>query len=459
MSEFLFALLGLGVGAALAWFYANSRSGAVLGAAEELKKQLSAAQTDRETAQQTADREREARIKAQAELDAARERLEESQKLLEQTKKELRLEFENLANRIFDDKSKKFSDLNKTSVDALLKPLREQIRDFAKRVNEVYHDEAKERSSLKTQIEQLTELNRTMREEAVNLTNALKGQSKTLGNWGEVVLARIFEQSGLHEGREYTLQETERTEEGKVRFLDAIVQLPEGKQVIVDAKASLTAYEQYSSATTDEERETALAAHLTAVRNHIKELSNKDYHDLPGVESLDFVLMFIPIEGAFMLALEHGHAMFQQAFRENIMLVSPSTLLLSLRIIANLWRYQRQNENAERIAERAGKLYDKFSGFVDDMEKIGRQLGTVQGTHRDAMTKLSEGRGNLIRRAEQLREMGAKTAKQLPEHMVNRSGSEFLFPMFAENGEPDDEQDDAPDEDVEEEEESAENPF
>ena len=282
MPEAIFAIIGLAVGGAVAWFYAQSKAGAAAGALDEIKKQRDEAQTERDQLRRDVESERTAKVRAETELDAAGKRLAESEKILEKTKKELKLEFENLANKIFEDKSKKFTDLNKSNVDGLIKPLREQLKDFSKKVDDVYVKEAKERTSLKTQIEQLTKLNDNLREDAINLTNALKGQSKAQGNWGEMILTRILELSGLHEGREYELQETERTEGGSIRYLDALIHLPEGKQVVVDAKVSLTGYEGYCSADTDVAREAGLRDHLASVRSHLKGLSEKNYHDLPA---------------------------------------------------------------------------------------------------------------------------------------------------------------------------------
>ncbi len=255
-------------------------------------------------------------------------------------------------------------------------------------------------------------------EDAINLTNALKGQSKTRGSWGEMILERVLEESGLHKGREYEVQVMYASDEGQRRHPDVIVHLPEGKDIVIDSKVSLTAYEKYCSADTDEKREKRLKEHLISIRTHIKDLSEKRYEELEGITTLDFVLMFLPIEGAFWTAIESEQGLFNEAFNKNIMLVSPSTLLATLRIINNIWRYEDQNKNAMIIAKKAGDLYGKFVGFVEALEDVGQKIGKAQESYKTARDRLSKGKGNLVRRTEELKQLGVKAQKELPAELI-----------------------------------------
>jgi DNA recombination protein RmuC len=351
-------------------------------------------------------------------LEDERKNAEEKLSLLQEARDQLKLEFQNVANKIFEDKSRKFTEQNKENIESVLKPMREQLVDFKKKVEDVYDKESKDRVSLLTEIIHLKSLNERISEDAINLTNALKGQSKTRGSWGEMILERVLEESGLHKGREYEVQAMYASEEGQRRHPDVIVHLPEGKDIVIDSKVSLTAYEKYCSADTDEKREKRLKEHVISIRTHIKELSNKRYEELEGISTLDFVLMFLPIEGAFWTAIESEQGLFNEAFDKNIMLVSPSTLLATLRIINNIWRYEDQNKNALIIAKKAGDLHDKFVGFVDALEDIGQKLGKAQESYLTAHKRLSEGTGNLVRRTEELKQLGVKAKKELPEELI-----------------------------------------
>lgn len=338
--------------------------------------------------------------------------------LLQEAREQLKMEFQNVANKIFEDKSQKFTDQNRENIEGVLKPMREQLVDFKKKVEDVYDKESKDRVSLLNEIVHLKTLNERISEDAVNLTNALKGQSKTRGSWGEMILERVLEESGLQKGREYEVQTMYASDEGQRRHPDVIVHLPEGKDIVIDAKVSLTAYEKYCSAATEETRDKRLKEHLLSIRAHVKTLSGKRYEELEGIRTLDFVLMFMPIEGAFWTAIESEPGLFNEAFNKNIMLVSPSTLLATLRIINNIWRYEDQNRNALIIAKKAGDLFDKFVGFVEVLDDVGQKIDKARESYQTARNRLTEGRGNLVRRTTELRQLGVKAQKELPEGLV-----------------------------------------
>ena len=351
-------------------------------------------------------------------LEDERRNAEEKLALLQEAREQLKIEFQNVANKIFEDKSQKFTEQNRENMEGVLKPMREQLLDFKKKVEDVYDKESKDRISLLTEIIHLKTLNERISEDAVNLTNALKGQSKTRGSWGEMILERVLEESGLQKGREYEVQTMYASEEGQRRHPDVIVHLPEGKDIVIDSKVSLTAYEKYCTAETEETRDKRLKEHILSIRTHIKTLSEKRYEELEGIRTLDFVLMFLPIEGAFWTAIESEQGLFNEAFDRNIMLVSPSTLLATLRIINNIWRYEDQNKNAVIIAKKAGDLYDKFVGFVESLEDIGQKIDKTRESYLTARNRLAEGRGNLIRRSMELRQLGVKAQKELPPGLV-----------------------------------------
>ena len=361
----------------------------------------------------------------QAKLSEMETRLEDERKnaaekltLMQEAREQLKLEFQNVANKIFEDKSRKFTEQNRENIEGVLKPMREQLSDFRKKVEDVYDKESKDRTSLLSEIIHLKTLNERISEDAVNLTNALKGQSKTRGSWGEMILERVLEESGLQKGREYEVQAMYASDEGQRRHPDVIVHLPEGKDIVIDSKVSLTAYEKYCSADTDEKRQKRLKEHIISVRTHIKTLSDKRYEELEGITTLDFVLMFLPIEGAFWTAIESEQGLFNEAFDRNIMLVSPSTLLATLRIINNIWRYEDQNKNALLIAKKAGDLYDKFVGFIEALDDVAQKIDKAQESCQTARNRLVEGKGNLVRRTEELRQLGVKAQKELPEGLV-----------------------------------------
>ena len=347
-------------------------------------------------------------------LTQERKQSEEKISLLIESKDLLKLEFQNLANSIFEEKSQKFTEQNRTELDTMLGPLREQIGNFKKRIEYIYDSESKDRVSLYNEIIHLKELNQRISNDATNLTNALKGDNKIQGAWGEVILERVLEESGLKKGREYEVQVSLRDKTGKRFQPDVLIQLPDGKNIIIDSKVSLTAYERYYSADTENECKKAFKEHILSIRTHIKNLSSKNYSDLAGIHSLDFILMFIPVEAAFLTAIDKDNKLFTEAIEKNIMIVSPSTLLITLRIIQNIWRYEYQNKNAREIANKAGDLYDKFVGFVEAIEDVGKQLAKAKQSYENAYSRLAKGKGNLIKRAYALKEMGVKTKKNLP---------------------------------------------
>lgn len=342
---------------------------------------------------------------------------------LQGARDELRAQFAELAGKIFDEREQRFSDASHERLGQLLDPLKERIQSFEKRVEESYQSEARERFSLARELERLQQLNQRLGDEATNLTRALQGQ-KIQGNWGELILERVLEHAGLEKGREYHTQVSLKSADGERFQPDVLIQLPGDKQVVVDAKVSLTAYQQMTSAEDEGSRALALKQHVQSLRNHLKGLSLKDYQRLDGLQSLDFVLLFVPIEAAFAAALQADPELFQEAYGRHIVIVSPTTLLATLRVIDSLWRQERQSQNAREIAERAGALYDKFAAFIQDLDEIGSRLQQLDKAYLGARNKLTDGRGNLVGRAEQLKLLGARASKRLPTDWLERAGAE-----------------------------------
>jgi DNA recombination protein RmuC len=363
--------------------------------------------------------------------DADRESLRAQIALLTDAKTELSNQFKTLATEIFEEKAKRFAEQNQQNLGTLLDPLRTQLNEFKGKVEEVYVQEGKERFALSEQVRQLMELNKTLSNDANNLTKALKGSAKTQGNWGELILERVLEASGLEKGRVYHVQVSQRDAEGNLQQPDVVIDLPQERKLVVDAKVSLVAYDRFASAEADEERSLAVRQHLDSVRAHIKGLSSKNYHALYGVKSLDMVVMFVPIEPAFMLAVTSDEALFMEAWQRNVLLVSPSTLLFVVRTIAHLWRQEAQTRNAQDIAHRGAELFDKLSAFVADLQKVGTKLKDAQSAYDDAEKRLSSGRGNVIRQAQMLKELGVKATKALPNALVDASGANDAAPVDA----------------------------
>ncbi|MEN8302656.1 MAG: DNA recombination protein RmuC [Campylobacterota bacterium] len=333
---------------------------------------------------------------------------------LKSAKDELSREFKVLANKIFEDKAKQFSSSNKEQLELLLKPFREQITSFSLQTKEQFNTELKDRHLLKDELSRLKQMNEQLSQDAINLTNALKGENKTQGNWGEIVLESILEQSGLRAGVEYELQATLKSEEGKSYRPDVIIHMPQERDVIIDSKVSLVAYERFVNAEDPSEKAQALKEHILSISSHVKGLSDKKYEKLEGVNSLDFVLLFMPIEGAFLIALEQDGEFFKRAYENNILVVSPSTLLVTLRTIEHIWRTQRQEEHAKKIADEAEAMYDKLVLFVGEMQKVGVHIQKAQDSYETSMNRLKTGKGNIIKRAENMVKLGLKPKKSLP---------------------------------------------
>ncbi|WP_346836480.1 DNA recombination protein RmuC [Microbulbifer sp. SAOS-129_SWC] len=347
--------------------------------------------------------------------------LAEQRQLVEQNRKQMAQQFENLANRIFEEKQQAFVRRSEDSLRKSLDPLERQLGDFRKRVEHVYDQENRERGSLVGQIKALREQTQRISDEALNLTSALKGDRKIQGNWGEVVLERLLEESGLQKGREYETQVTITTD-GRRRQPDVIVRLPEHKDIIIDSKVSLVDYERYSSAETDEERTQALKQHVNSLRAHITGLNKKAYEQLEGVRTLDFVFIFVPIEAAYMLAMQADPELFRFAYERQIVLVSPTSLMATLRTVENIWRYEKQNKNAEKIAAEAGKLHDQFALVLESLDELGDRLRQADDAYQQTCKRLSTGRGNAVKRIDSLRKLGAKTRKQISAELRERAG-------------------------------------
>lgn len=330
-------------------------------------------------------------------------------------------EFENLANKIFEEKGNKFSEQNKEKLSEILNPLKEKISDFERKVDETNKENIKGNASLKEQLQMLKEMNQKITQDATNLTNALKGQTKTQGNWGEFILESILEKSGLVKGREYVVQESITAESGRRFQPDVIINLPENKSIIIDSKVSLIGYEKFISEEDEHQKQLGLREHINSIRSHIKNLSGKNYQNLYQIESLDFVLMFMPIEPAFAYAVQNDPSIFTDAFEQNIVIVSPSTLLATLRTISSIWRQENQNKNAMEIARQAGTLYDKFVNFYNDLLDVGKRLDSAKDSYENAMKKIHDGRGNLISGVEKMKQLGAKASKSLPPAALNRA--------------------------------------
>jgi len=334
--------------------------------------------------------------------------------ILQNARDELALEFKNLSNKIFEEKSKQFGDINKEQMELLLKPFREQISNFSKQARDQFEVEIKDRHLLKDELLRLKQMNEQLSQEALNLTRALKSENKTQGNWGEIILANILEQSGLREGVEYELQASLKSSDHKTYRPDVIIHMPQERDIVIDSKVSLVAYERFVNSEDETQKKKALQEHLGSIAMHVKGLSAKEYEKLEGIHSLDFVLLFMPIEGAFSVALQEDEEFFKRAYENNILVVSPSTLLVTLRTIEHIWRTQKQEEHANKIAKEAEAMYDKLVLFVDEMQNIGAYLKKSQDAYDKAMNRLCSGKGNVIKRAEDIKALGLKPKKELP---------------------------------------------
>ena len=422
--DIIFLLIGLAVGLLLGYLISKLSSKNSGGTNSLLKENIGKLEQENEKL-----KNREIEISNELSRESTvskglKEKLQEQKEELQNLQEKFTKEFENLANRIFDEKSSKFTIQNKENIDQILKPLGEKIKLFEEKVEKVYVEDSNARTRLSEQIKNLHELNQQMSKDATNLTNALKGESKTQGNWGEFILESILEKSGLERDREYSVQSTFTGEEGKRQKPDVIINLPEGRHIIIDSKVSLTAYEQFCSAEEETERKLALANHISSIRTHVKELSNKNYQNIHNLSSMDFVIMFIPIEPAMALASQADITIWNDAFEKNIVIVSPSILLATLRTIANIWKQENQNRYALEIAKQSGALYDKFVSFVDDLKGIGEKIKDSQKYYLEATKKLYDGTGNIVKRIENLKKLGAKATKSIDQNLLDKASVE-----------------------------------
>ncbi|WP_374400303.1 DNA recombination protein RmuC [Flavobacterium sp.] len=371
--------------------------------------------------------------KKENDFDNLLERNKEQKQEVEQLQEKFTKEFENLANKILEEKTVKFTEQNKENLKNILSPLQDKIQLFEKKVEDTHKESIDYHAALRQQILGLREMNEQMSKETINLTKALKGDSKMQGNWGELVLERVLEKSGLEKDREYFVQQSHVTEDGNRVFPDVIINLPDGKKMIIDSKVTLTAYERYINEEDSEVKNQHLKEHIVSINRHVEQLGSKNYHDLYHMESPDFVLLFIPIESAFAVALNEDTSLYNKAFEKNIVIVTPSTLLATLRTIDSMWTNQKQQENAIEIARQAGALYDKFEGFVSDLIKIGKKMDEAKIEYGNAMNKLVDGKGNLITSVEKLKKMGAKAKKALPEAVLKRANETDEISLLSEN--------------------------
>ena len=401
--------IGLGIYVAILRSNQNQQQGAIA----ELTTQLEQIRMERDQALQHA-------IRLEAELDSERKQVQHRIDSLNETREALTNQFKNLANEILEDKTKKFTEQNAQQLDLLLKPLQTKLTEFKEQVSNSYEKESRERFALKHEIERLANLNLKMSDEARSLTNALKGDSKIQGNWGELVLESILESSGLRKGEEYLVQDSHTQTDGSRLQPDVIIKLPEGRHLVIDSKVSITAYAKHTEAASTDEADKELLAHIQSIRQHIQGLSGKNYAGIADISSVDFVLMFIPIEPAFLSALKSAPNLYQEALSKNIVLVCPSTLMATLRTVAHLWRQDQQNKNSMEIARQCANLYDKFVGFVEDLEQIGKRLDQAQSSYHDAFNKLKTGKGNLIKAAEKVKELGVKPNKMIASNLLTQ---------------------------------------
>jgi DNA recombination protein RmuC len=426
--EFLYLIVGFLLGSIIIYFFLKSRFTSQISKAEE-RNRIFEDNIEKLEVEINSERNKNTELSSlysslQADYNNLQNKLTDQKEEIEQLQKKFTAEFENLANKIFDEKTSKFSEQSKNSLQEIIKPLRDEISKFEKKVDDSSKESIRGNASLREQLQMLKDMNQQITQEAKNLTQALKGGTKTQGSWGEFILESILEKSGLVKGREYKVQEVIYSEEGRRFQPDVIVNLPENKSVIIDSKVSLVAYEKFISGEGDIQKQLALKEHIASIKNHIKNLSSKNYQSLYQLESLDFVLMFMPIEPAFALAVQQDANLFNDAFDKNIVIVSPSTLLATLRTVASIWRAENQNRNALEIARQSGALYDKFQSLITDLIDLGKRISTLQRGYEEAMKKLHTGKGNLISSVERIKQLGANTTKSLPQQLLDRAVDE-----------------------------------
>jgi DNA recombination protein RmuC len=419
MEAILFILVGAAAGAAIVYFMLKSKQASAESSVAMFEKNVSDLKAELAEERNRTKQYSNELATSRAELSHFQEKLQTQKEEIEQLQQKFAMQFENLANKILDEKSSKFSELNKENIKNILDPLREKIADFEKKVETNSKENITINAALREQILNLTQLNEQMSREAMNLTKALKGDSKMQGNWGELVLERVLEKSGLEKGREYDVQQSFTTEEGNRLMPDVIIHMPDGKKMIIDSKVSLTAYERFVNAEDELEKAKFLKEHVNSIERHVEMLSAKNYHDLYKIESPNFVLLFIPIEPAFAVALSQEAKLYNKAFDKNIVIVTPATLLATLRTIDSMWQNEKQQRNALKIAEEAGKLYDQFVNLTDDLLKLGNQFKTAQGTYESTMRKLT-GKGNLLGKVENLKKLGVKANKVQNPQLLDR---------------------------------------
>ncbi|MDX2001708.1 MAG: DNA recombination protein RmuC [Chitinophagales bacterium] len=441
--EIGFLLIGLLVGALAVWFFAKAQQNAAISAEQQKwQQQLGTLAAEKSTLEERVastqryfeESKHELREKVQelstlssqysklqSDTEHLKQRLEEQKSEMENLQQRFTTEFKNIANDLLEEKSKKFTEQNKVNISEILNPLNERIKEFKEKVESSHKEHISTHAGLIAQITQLRDLNLQMSQEALNLTKALKGESKTQGNWGEMILERLLERSGLSRGQEYVIQENLMTEDGKRYQPDVVIKLPDNKNIIIDSKVSLVAYERYHSCEQEIEKAQYLREHINSIKLHVKQLSNKEYQKLYQLGSLDFVLMFIPVESAFALAFQNDQELYNEALEKHIVIVSTSTLLATLRTINSIWKQEYQNRNALEIARQGGDLYDKFVAFMEDLVTIGKKIDDSKASYSNAMGKLVDGRGNLIKRAESLKALGAKTSKSFSPQLLQRA--------------------------------------
>jgi DNA recombination protein RmuC len=428
--EMAWMIAGIGIGALIAWLavrskYAGKENSSTAALIEQeknrsLQHQIQELKRELETERQRVLEANNSLATTEADYRNLQEKLTDQKKELESIQEKFTVQFKNLANDILEEKSKKFTEQNKSGLFELLKPLSEKIVEFEKKVEDTHKDTITRNSALREQLENLQKLNLQMTREAENLTRALKGDSRTQGAWGEFILESILEKSGLERDREYTIQESFTTEEGRFRP-DVIIRLPESRHVIIDSKVSLTGYNNFVNSTSDEDKKVALKAHLISIRQHMKGLADKNYQKNIADTSLDFIIMFIPIEPAYILAIQSERGLYEEALEKRIVFVSPTLLIPSLQLIKNVWKQEYQNRHVLEIANKAGDLYDKFVAFSEDLISIGRHLDSTKKYYEESMKKLSVGSGNLVRRVEDLKKLGARTSKNMDSNLLKRS--------------------------------------
>lgn len=430
--EIIFLLVGIAVGTLAGWLFAryqhsssNQHSSSELfaeqGRVKELSARLIELKGELEKERKTVFELNSNLSTTEADYRNLQEKLKDQEKELNTLQEKFAVQFENLANKIFDEKSKKFTEQNKSNLSDILKPLGEKITDFEKKIDSAHKESIEKNAGLFNELKNLKSLNVQMSEDARNLTRALKGDTKTQGAWGEFILESILEKSGLEKGREYSVQESYTTAEGRRQQPDVIVKLPEDRHIIIDSKVSLTAYNLYINTETDQDRTVYLKQHLQSMRQHMRILADKEYQKNYSDNGLDFVIMFVPLEPAYMLAIQHEQGLYEEAFEKRIVFVSPTLLQPSLQLIKSAWKQEYQNRHALEIASKAGNLYDKFVAFTDDLVSLGRYLNSTRKSYEDAMNKLTTGSGNLVRRTEELKKLGAKASKAIDQKLINRA--------------------------------------